>query len=114
MTAGATTSRDTLRSLAGKKTCATAMSLEPENAAVTTAGGICGLAVQQFVLVGAHGMLMCEQQRCAACCAGSTHVPTENSNTPIRAMATAVRWMAPCNMVSAYHIHKLSPCLASQ
>ena len=108
-TAAITPKRETELSLAGRDTSVAAICVNPENTAVTTAGGACGLAVQQFVLAGAHGILICEQQLCVACCAGSTHVPTENSSTPIRATATAVRWLIPRNMLSAYHKRILSP-----
>ena len=101
-----TPTRDTELSLAGRDTCVAAICVIPENVAVTTAGGTCGLAVQQLALAGAHGILMCWQQLCVACCAGSTHVPTENSSTPIRATTTAVRWLSPRNMLSAYHLRK--------
>jgi hypothetical protein len=57
--------------------------------------------VQQVDFSGAPGMLMCEQQLCVAGCAGNTHVPTENSNALIKAMATAVRGLKVRNMMKA-------------
>ena len=102
-TAAIAPTRETALSLGGN-TCVAAICVVPENVAVTTAGGTCGLAVQQLALAGAHGILICWQQLCDACCAGSTHVPTGNSSTPIRATATAVRWLIPRNIRSAYHV----------
>ena len=96
-------SRDTEVSLAGRKSCAASNEAKPENIGATVAGGTCGRATQQFTLAAGHGIAICAQQLCAACCAGSAHVPTENSITPIRVMATAVRWPIPRNMVSDYH-----------
>ena len=107
-TAAITPKRETELSLAGRDTCVAAICVIPEYVDVTTAGGTCGLGAQQLALAGAQGILICEQQLCVACCAGSTHVPTENSSTPIRATATAVRWLNPRNILSAYHEHNLS------
>jgi hypothetical protein len=73
---------------------------EPTNAGVTAAVGTPGLAVQQAALADGHGMLIWEQQLCAACCAGITQVPTESSNTPIRVIAIAVRRLTPRNIGS--------------
>src|ERR1017187_9475845 len=108
MTAAVTTSCETGPTLAGRKASATAVTAMPLTAGVTTAGGIWGPAAQQVRAEDPHGMLICMQQLCAACCAGSTHVPTENSNTPIKTMATAVRWLSPRNIVSDYHTHTIS------
>lgn len=101
-----TPTREMDLSPASRVTCAAAICVVPENVAVTTAGGVCGPAVQQLALAGAQGILMYWQQLCVACWAGSTQAPTENSSTPIRATAIAVRWLSPRNMVSAYHMRK--------
>jgi len=106
--AAITPKRETELSLAGRETCVAAICVVPECVDVTTAGGACGLVAQQLALAGAHGILICEQQLCAMCWAGSTHVPTENSSTPIRATATVVRWLSPSNMLPAYHERNLS------
>jgi hypothetical protein len=92
---------------AERKSSVTFMDAKPEKSGVAVAGGIWGLAAQQLALSDSQGMLMCEQQRCVGCCAGSRQVPTESSNTPTRVMATAVRWPIPRNMTSAYHVHKI-------
>ena len=60
--AAITPMRETELSLAGRVTCIAAICVVPENVAVTTAEGTCGLVVQQFALAGAHGILMCWQQ----------------------------------------------------
>lgn len=94
-------SRDTELSPAGRKSAAMSIGAKPGNAGVTTAVGVPGLAAQQPALTDGHGMPIWEQQLCAALCAGITQVPMESSNTPIRVMAIAVRWLTPRNIVSA-------------
>jgi hypothetical protein len=79
----------------------TSIDAKPANSGVTVAGGGCGLALQQSALPS-HGMIMCMQQLCVAACAGITHVPADSSSIASREMAIAVRWLIPCNMVSAY------------
>ena len=68
----------------------------------TTAGGG-ALAVQQFVRTDWWDLEACEQQLCAALCAGCRQVPYGASNEPIKTMATAARWKTPRNIDSAYH-----------
>ncbi len=101
-------SRDAEPLAAERKSSVTLLDAKPGKSGVTVAGGICGLTLQQSALPS-HGMLMCMQQLCVAGCAGTTHVPTDSSNIPIRVMATAVRWPTPSSMVPCYHFQKVSP-----
>jgi hypothetical protein len=102
---GATTnSHDMELLLAGKMSAAASINAKLTNSGVIVAGGVCGLAEQQPASIDSQGMLICEQQLWVGCCAGSTQVPTESSNTPIRVMATAVRWATLRSMVSGYHV----------
>jgi len=95
------TARDREPSLAGRDSCTACMDAAPANTCVTFAGGAWGLMAQQLALSDWHGRLICMQQLCVACCAGSTHVPTDSSSTPTMVMATAVRWPTIRNIVSA-------------
>lgn len=85
---------------AERKSSVTLMDAKPEKSGVTVAGGVCGMTLQQSALPS-QGILMCMQQRWVVDCAGTTQVPTDSRNTPIRVMATAVRRVIPRNIVTA-------------
>ena len=108
MTGAITASRDSEPLAAERKSSVTFMDAKPEKSGVMVAGGILGLTLQQSALP-LQGILICMQQLCVVGCAGTTQVPTDNSNTPIRVMATAVRWLSPRNIVSAYHVRTILP-----
>jgi hypothetical protein len=76
---------------------------EPGRLVATMTAGSGALAVQQFVRTDWLDLDACEQQPCAALCAGCKQVPNGASNEPIKTMATAARWKTPLNMSSAYH-----------
>ncbi len=99
MTGAITSPRDMELPGAAGNLSATSMGAKPANTGVTVAGGTWGLAVQQPALTDPQGMSICEQQLCGACCVGSTQVPTDSSNTPIRVMATVICWLIPRSIV---------------
>ena len=101
------TSREEKLTPRGSKASAASKSAKPAKNGVTVAGGTWGLTAQQLAFVVSQGMLMCEQQLCVACCVGSTHAPTDSSNTPIREIAIAARWPIPCNIESGYHVWEI-------
>jgi len=80
---------------------ATLIGAEPGRLVATTTAGSGALAAQQFVRTDWLDLDACEQQLCAAFCAGCRQVPNGASNEPIKTMATAARWKTPLNMVPA-------------
>ena len=81
--------------------CATVIGAEPGRLVATTTAGSGAVAVQQFVRTDWLDLDACEQQLCAAFCAGCRQVPNGASNEPIKTMATAARWKTPLNMLPA-------------
>jgi hypothetical protein len=82
---------------------ATVIGAEPGRLGATATAGSGALAVQQFAPTDWWVWEACEQQLCAAFCAGCRQIPNGASNEPINRMAKAARWKTPFRMTGVYH-----------
>jgi hypothetical protein len=82
---------------------ATVIDDEPGRFGAITTAGSGALAAQQFVRRDCWDLDACEQQLCAALCAGSKQAPNGASNAPIKRMAKTPRCKTPRLIDEVYH-----------